>query len=275
MLIICSGPDTFRAREKARELTAAFKKKFDPTGQSVEIANVDEGLPAILNRLGNASLFFTKKFLRVDGLLDGITPTELAQLLRRLENDRDQTIVVTVEEGSPSKGVLEKCSSAPLFHYPFPLQEGGAFRSWVRERAKYLGVPTETADSIAQYADGNSWTAIHELDKQAVHPQEIGNSAFRENIFGVADAVIRRSSRWRDAAHDHREDNLLNIILFQLRNFFRVRDGATREMKPFIVRKLSSTTIPDGGKAFSRFLQVLVGSRTGICAGEEEVETLL
>jgi hypothetical protein len=35
MIIVCSGPDTYRAREKARELTAAFREKHDPQGLAV------------------------------------------------------------------------------------------------------------------------------------------------------------------------------------------------------------------------------------------------
>src|SRR5690349_2995349 len=53
MLIVCHGPDTFRALQKARELELAFKQKYDAHGLSVErLASGKDAVTEIASRAG-------------------------------------------------------------------------------------------------------------------------------------------------------------------------------------------------------------------------------
>src|SRR5262245_59678086 len=96
MLLICAGPDTWRTREKARELQAAFIAKHDPQGVSTNVLP-DADFSAILNALGTSSLFAQKRFIRVNGLFEKLKIADVRALAKRLEADADQSILVTLE----------------------------------------------------------------------------------------------------------------------------------------------------------------------------------
>jgi hypothetical protein len=275
MIIVCAGPDTYRAREKARELVAAFRTKHDPNGLATDVIDGSEGLPALLSRLAGGSLFATKKLIRADGCLEKMKIADVRTLAARLEADHDNTIVLTVEEESPNAKTLDALKIAPLFHYPFEMQAGAAFRAWVRKEAATRGVVSETADVIAMHADGDSWLALHELEKQAVHPQNaLASVSDTRTIFSVADAIISASPKWRTELSTFGEDGAISVGLGQARSFIEVRDGHADSVHPYVARKLASMRIPQAEERTAQLLRGFLSSRSGLSAGSE-TETLL
>lgn len=276
MIIICSGPDTFRARTKARELVAAFRDKHDPQGLSYETIEGVEGASVLLSRLASGSLFAAKKMIRADGCLAKMPLADVSALATRLMKDGDQTIVLTVEEEPPVSKILDALKTAPLFHYPFPVQAGAAFKGWVRERAKKVGIPFSVADAIADYAAGDSWLAVQELSKQAADPKNFEGTKdpHAGTVFEVADAVLSRSPGWRSKLDDFQDVNSLGVALSQLRSYIKIQDGMTAGIHPYVVKKMRGMKIADAKKRMSEILYAMIASRTSL-GDEEEVEGLI
>lgn len=275
MIIICSGPDTYRAREKARELTSAFRAKHDPQGLATETLDGSEGLPLLLSRLGSASLFTPKKMLRADGCLAKMKIADVRTLAARLEKDKDNTIVLTVEEEAPNGKTLDALKVAPIFHYPFAYQVGLAFKRWLRERAVKVGVNEQVADKIAEFTEGDSWSAVQELEKQAANPQELGKiKAESGSVFDLADNALSERSGWRVAISLSDDENKLGVCLAQVRNFLRVRDGHFDGMHPYAVKKLQYASISRPEEKFSKFLRAFLASRNSLST-ENENEALI
>lgn len=275
MIIVCSGPDTYHAREKARELVTAFREKHDQQGLAIDIVDGSEGLPVLLSRLAGGSLFAKKKLVRADGCLEKMKIADVRTLATALQKDGDGTIVLTVEEEQPNAKTLEALKSAPLFHYPFELQLGASFRAWVRKEAIKKGVPETTADAIAMQTDGDAWSAIHELDKQAAHPHDVDvTRGDGETIFSVADAIVARPAGWRSRLAEFGEDGAVSVGLGQARSFIEVRDGYATTVHPYVARKLSSMRVADPESRSITLLRGFLSSRTGLSTGPE-TETLL
>lgn len=271
MMIICSGPDTYRAREKARDLVAAFRTKHDPRGLSTEVVDGSEGISLLLSRLAGASLFSPKKFIRADGCLAKMKIADVRSLAARLEEDKDHTILLTVEEESPNAKTLEALKIAPLFHYPFVIQSGSAFRAWVRTQATRQGVSEKIADDIAEYTEGDSWFAIQELQKQAANPHEIALSTTRNigSVFDVAEDVLAERQGWRGRLEALEDDNAVSIFLGQSRAYLRVRDGWSEGIHPYAAKKLGSLRVPDAEARMMKLLRAFIGSRSSLSSGNE------
>lgn len=270
MIIVCSGPDTFRARERARELVAAFRAKHDPQGLSTEVVNGEAGLDAILPRLGSVSLFSTKRMIRADGLLESLKIADVRKLAEKLRADGDLTVVLTVETEPPNAKTLESFKDAKCFHYPHPLLMGASFKTWVRERPEAGGVPKKTVDAIADRFEGDSWSVLQELRKQAANPQPVETATESTGgVFDVAEAVMKQTSGWRRSLAIAKDDNAISIIVSQLRSFVRVRDGATRGLHPFVVKKLGWLKTDISPARFISVLRAQVATRSGLATGEE------
>lgn len=270
MIIVCSGPDTYRARQKARELVAAFRGKHDPEGLATEVLDDVPTPEMLLSRLGSTSLFSSKKLVRADGLLTKMKIADVRTLASRLEKDKDGTIVLTLETEPPHAKTLEALKPAPLFHYPFVILTGTAFRVWIRDESKKLDIPLSIADRVAEYAEGDSWFAVQEMKKQSAHAHDVSTERSSDaTVFDVADAVLSERQGWRVMLDNLDDDNAINMLLSQARSYLRVRDGHAEGLHPYVAKKLKSLRSPHPVETFSKILQALVASRTSLSSGQE------
>ncbi|MBU2566661.1 hypothetical protein KKG46_03830, partial [Patescibacteria group bacterium] len=85
MLIVCTGPDSFRARQKYAEMILGYKIKYDKTGSSIEkIATSADVFNEVLSRLSNQSLFSQKKMIVCEGLVGTLTVAQAKKLEKAL-----------------------------------------------------------------------------------------------------------------------------------------------------------------------------------------------
>ena len=170
MLILCIGPDTFRALEKARELEQAFCAKFDTAGTSVErLGSGSTVVDQIIERVNTLSLFTPRRFIRVADLVKTCPKAKQPALVRALLQDPENAIVVSVEAEVPNEVAMKAFAEVPKFvRYDFPIQVGSGFSTWVVTIAEKLGVKDKNAArQIAEVAEGDSWLAWNELLKLA------------------------------------------------------------------------------------------------------------
>ena len=276
MLLICSGPDTWHARKKAAELVDAFRKKHDPEGLSTEIVQPPVDLKALLNQLGTPSLFSKKRMIRCDGLLDGLKIADIRALVKRVKDDADQTVVLSVEEEPPNAKTVGEFKDVKFIQYDHPLLQGAAFVRWCVERARQLGVDQRLAEWIAQRVDGDVWLAEQELMKCSANP----NAPLRESetgegsVFDLADRFLTQRSGWRASLARAEDEQAMTIFASQARSAVRVNDGETQGIHPYVAKKISQLRIASPTKRFLRALRSLVGSRQGLSSSEES-QTLL
>ncbi len=275
MLILCSGPDTFNARQKARELVEAFRKKHDPSGFSIDVMKQAD-LAELLQKLSAPSFFSAKRLVRCDGLFDKLKIADVRSLAKRLVADNDQTIVMSVENEEPPAKTLNEFDGVKVFKYTYPLLVGKAFVDWCRKRGAEIGVASIDCDNIARVTEGNAWQAEQELMKKSANPAAPlaeDDDAFG-TVFDIVDSYFRNDPSWRHAAFIADDDQLLATTLSQSRSFMRVQNGETKGIHPYVVRKLSMLRTSDAKEKFLHALRATIASRTSF-AGASETDLLL
>lgn len=275
MLIVCTGPDTYSARQKARELMQAFRDKYDPSGFSTEILN-SPSLQDILNRLSAPSFFSSKRFIRADGLLASLKTAEVRTLVARIAADNDQTVLLTVEDEVPNEKVVGECKKAPFFHYAYPLLSGREFVAWCTKQADRLGATAKDAQEVAQQTEGDPWLAVQELSKRSANPQATIVPVGGEDVstFEAVDACLLGRPNWRTVASQADQDPFLMTLVGQARSLIRTHDGETAGIHPFVVRKFSRVNVAHGSDMFLHSAMSLVATRTGLGTSTETQSVL-
>lgn len=276
MLILCTGPDTYRARQKAKELEQAFRAKFDPSGYAT-LVDPTLAPEALALQLGTTSLFAPRKFFRRDRLIADASAASLKALIKQLSGDQENVIVVSVEDAPLDAKASKALEGLKVVAYPYPALEPKAFEAWCLEEGARHGVPAERARVIAGAVEpGDTWLASQEVMKAGANPEApIPSREEREfGIFAVADAFVA-DAPWRKQA-SRLEDSPFAVFSSQLRSAIRVRDGAIQGIHPFLVKKLSQGR--SLGRDFTSRLRGLLRAQAAqrqYLAQEDEVDALL
>lgn len=277
MLLVCIGPDGYRAVQRARALEAAFRDKYDANGTSVEhLSSGKAALEDIVERASSASLFQPRKFLRADGLLSSCPKAKRELLSLVLKRDPERTIVVCVEEKPLDKDTSKWLSTLTDVHVnEYPLLQGQAFQKWLLEQAKLLGFMNESAVvKLASQCDGDSWATMSELSKLAAGGVSERAAASDASHFDLVDRVVSGSTTERRSTVLKQGAELLNLVQYQYRALLRVLGGEIQGLHPFVVKKLSRGRNAQGETRFAQSLAALMLTRSGL-SKEEEIGLLL
>ncbi len=280
MLILCVGPDTFRAQERVRELMAHFAQKYDAEQTSME--RLDESgstlVDQLIERMHTPSLFTPRRFVRTHNLLADCPKGKYAALHQALLRDPEYTIIVDREDEPPADQLLRAITTdVKVTRYDYPCLQGKTFTAFVEQLAKRLGYEDQALiERIAIESRGDTWTAWNELLKCSaggalgVHTEEISS------LYELADAFLQARPEWRtDLGRAAQTPQAMQAFLGQVRALLRVRDGAAQALPSFIVRKLQTWNIdPFTEERFARIILYYLLQRSGF-ANEEEGTLLL
>lgn len=278
MLILCCGPDTYRATARARELEAAFRSKYDPRGSSIERLEAGKRVAdEVIERSLTVSLFSPMRFLRADGLIKRCPMQKAKALVHALAKDPERVIVVSIEEEKPTGTALKPFADVPkMIVNEYPLLKGKAFFIWVQQSAAALGVTDgSTLKALADACDGDAWLASNELLKIAAGG---ASELVRERAAGtheVADAFLAAdSSRYRRLAESGSSDRAAYPLFQQAHTSLRVHDGDTQGLPPFVISKIQRTREERAASVASVSVLAMMLSRSGL-ADAEELFTIL
>lgn len=268
MMIVCSGPDTYSARQKARELGDAFRQKFDPSGYSMETMSSPD-VKELMNRMSSPSFFSTKRFIRCDGVFEKMKIADVRSLAKRVQADADTTIVVSVEEEPPSEKYVAEFEKAKFVLYASPLLTGSKFFAWCASRAKAVGANESDAKEIADRTDGNAWLAEQELMKRAANPRAelVEFAGEPAGAFEAADAFLTERSGWRSTITE--TDEAFYMLSGQARSAVRVADRATDGLHPFVAKKLSQLRVQRPIQRLMHAIRGVIVQRSGLAQADE------
>lgn len=278
MLILCIGPDTYRAQQKARDLEATFRTKYDVSGMNVEMFPADDSVFSFLLSRGGIGLFASKRFFRGTGLLAHKKSLLETHIPRVLGGDQEASIVVSVEEEAPDAKIMAflQAASVKVVTYAFDALRGREFVTWLMDEAtrRTMQVERSFVQRIAERYEGDSWGAMQELAKLEVHGDQLSfaqQASDGDDVFAVADAWLRDRA-WRSMAMESAEK--LRLFPSQARSALRVRDAATQGLHPFIAKKMRSVDAFRAEVVAQRATEAVFGARSGLCS-DDEAETLL
>ncbi len=276
MLIICHGEDSYRALQKARELEAAFREKYDPEGRAVDVLpNGKDGVEALLMNASGGSLFATRRFFRVDELLSGCPKGRVEALKKVLAQDVESTIVVTVEGVLSEKSTKAYSATPKLIQYDFPCVSGAKFTSWATAQANELGVTdAATVRRVADIAQGDSWRFMTELAKVRAGGVLSDRADAVPTVYDVIDQLLMyRPTRWSAVRAFDDANAILATAASQARSFVLVKNGQAAGVHPYVARKLQGLRTEVAPEmVYGRLAQALIRSRSGAVDAEEALD---
>lgn len=277
MLILCIGPDTFRALGKARDLEKAFREKYDKTGASIErLSAGKEGIDELVERANTVSLFSPRRFLRITNLMAECPKAKQGSVVQALSKEPENVVVVSVEEEPPTETALKAFHTVPkIIKYEYPRQQGAAFRQSVMACATELGLqPSPLLDALAERFEGDLWAVWNELLKmKAGGDSAVELVSYSPTIYEYADRYLQESSgRYHLLEDDDALEGSLTAFVSQARSALRVRDHATEGMHPFVVKKMGQGRSKNLELHMERALAALLSQRAGF---ENEPEAAL
>lgn len=284
MLIVCSGPDTYRALQKAQELERAFAAKFDKQAYSIErLSSGKEAMDFLVAYMQTPSLFAPRRFFRTNDLIASCPKTKLQSLVNVLKRDAEGVIVVSLEEQAPSE--VQKRSLAKeikYVEYPFITLQGSAFLAWAQDAATAMKLEwNETLRMLAQGVAGDSWSFVNEIKKIAAGSTLVKSvRSFETSIYEIADSFIKGDgSHYIPMFIDRDAQDPIPLFIAQSRNAIRVRDGFIDGLHPYAVRKMLKISEDLGIKIgmeekMNRAIHAQICQRTGLLSGKESASVL-
>ncbi len=264
MIIFLYGPDTYRLREKAREIVASYQKvhKSGLNLKYFEGKNFD--FRDLKQEFQTTSMFKEKKLFVLKNVFSNQESKNSF-----LENSEKFTgsdnIVLIQEEGEinpkdPLFDFLRKNSKTQEFQ----LLCGQKLKNWIeKEFEKYsTEVETQAVETLINFIGNNLWRLSNEITKLAafkgnkrVTAKDIAvlvKPKIETDIFKTIDAIaLKDKARALSLLHKHLERGdshlyLLAMINFQFRNLLQVKSGARLKMHPYVIKKTTQQA-----KAFS------------------------
>jgi DNA polymerase III subunit delta len=260
MIIFLYGEDTFRSRQKLKELKDKFLREVDKSGNSLVIL---EGENITINKINESistsSLFVRKRMVVIERILGNKSKILLDQVLEylknnfnseKIKNEVDENIIIFRDEIAQEKGAKIKLFDflkKQKFTYEFKPLSNTETAGWIKKEFEARGAKIKPSASVALagLVGNDLWQLNNEIDKMINYKigQKSGgetvieetdlinmvNAKFNENIFALTDAISNKNKALasmlleKELESGIAEVNLMHMISRQFRILLLVR----------------------------------------------------
>ena len=284
MVYFLHGPDTYRSREKLREIVFAFVKKADGALGVTRIDAEDDPEP-LLSAGRTPSLFSRKELLVIERptAAPAMVTASLEGRLAGWAEDPECTVVFWEEDTGKEPHplvtvILQHAAKSQEFKFLAP----GAVRRWLdAESAKRsLRLSPPEKDALVAAAGSDLWAIANELEKLAAGWPPAFEKEEEEKIWNFTDAFLVRR---REALGPlgtllqagHEAMYLLAALAGAVRTLALIRWGimsgklkkAVSGLHPFVVRKNTELAKRTNEAAIARLFHELLKTDAALKTG--------
>lgn len=295
MIFFLYGTDTYRSRQKLKEIKDKFKKEVDPSGLNLmAIDGAKTDLDSV-NRAMSAAPFLAKRRMVVveelfankkEGLFEG-----LLEKLKKESASTDPSSCLMIfwepiegpDKRNKDAAALWNFLTKEKFAAPYPPLAGLQLSRWVAEYFAVNGVNVDpsAADRLVALVGDDSWTLKNEIEKlaafakgsgQPVSSEMVGQQVtaqFDDNIFALVDAVSQRQKNVALKLVSEQLDNGANemYLLSMINRAFRIltlvkETPAAQQGKlglhPFVLKKAQSQSQRFSGQELKNIYRSLL-----------------
>lgn len=265
MIIFLYGEDTFRSRQKLRELKNKFIKEVDPDGNSIVIlagGNLTTG--ELSEAVGAQSLFTRKRLI----IIENIFVNKREKLLEKADeylkkkvgkkDKPDDNIIIFWDETTGEKlgsNKLFKYLSAQKYNQFFKKLSNTETAVWIKKEFTSRGAKAKPQSvlSLASMFSGDLWQLNNEIDKlinykkaqllteseAIINEDDIGLTCrgnVDENIFALTDAISNKNKALAMKLFEQEieagvaETYLLAMIIRQFKILLQVKEAVANGM---------------------------------------------
>jgi len=238
MIIFLYGKDTYRMKEKMKEIVEHYKK-VHKSGLNLKYFDVFSDFE---DNIKQASMFKEKKLAIINDLFSN---SEFKERFSEKKKDflgSEDIILIYQEKDFIKSDSLYKFLKKNIKSQEFELLTGAKLRSWVKkEFEKYNSeINPEALDLLIEYSGNDLWRMNNEImklvnykNKEIINKKDINlliRSKIETDIFKTVDAIAERNkSKALKLIHKHLEKGdsplyLFSMINYQFRNLLIVKD---------------------------------------------------
>lgn len=301
MLILLHGQDTYRAREKLKEIIAKYKK-IHQTGLDLNwLKEEDLVFDKLKQKIEAVSMFDEKKLIILEDVFQNKDfQEEFFKYVQKNKLKENKEVIIVIYE---KKSLTSNIKHFSMFQEFKPL-EGSQLINWIKkEVTKNNGRIEPAAIQKLALAIGNDlWRMNNEINKlisyknnQMITAQDIealSQTKIETDIFKTIDALGARNKKTAlRLLHQHLEQGqneiyLLSMLTYQLRNLIKLKELVTKgvpyyqlsratKLHPFVIKKTWSQLKNFTLEQLKRIYQQLLETEIAIKTGQIEPKTAL
>lgn len=279
MLIVCSGPESFKARQKYRELTEAFRVKHDPRSSSMESITSKDALAEVVSKLSSPTLFTSMKLLRCEYLFADATPAKIKKFNLALERDANQTVVLDYEDKPLTAKNASAITSTLSHFYSFEKLIGAELKQEISRMCSAHNVSSEVAPKLIEIFNDDLWAVDTMLQMlsvadSAADVKDLSSSATLESVYSLVDSILDGNGSWLFNAAQTDPNELLATLISQARQWLQLQANETDGVHPYVQKKLSYKKFKDADTRTLSFIRVLAASRSSLAIQQEAVQLI-
>ncbi len=311
MLLFLYGPDTYRSREKLREIEEECRKA---QGTACRVRDFDcehDEFADFQNELEIRSLFEQKKFIVLRNVFQNTEfEKSLIAFKERLLEMKDSSVVVFQEQEikAKSKNALYEFLQKHARVQEFTVLSGLELQKWIqREFERYQVSPSsDVVTWLARSIGGDLWRLSHEIrklvafQKSSNQPSAIQQSDIQmlvhlnieTDIFATIDAISQKDKKqaflflYRHLGKGESPYYLLSMLVYQFRTILEIKDMAERgfsflamaqksKLHPYVLQKGSRIASSFSMQELKRIYQKLFRLDFLLKTGKTEPEGAL
>jgi len=262
MIIFLYGKDTYRMREKMKEIVEHYKK-IHKSGLNLkyfdDFSNFEDNVKQI-------SMFEEKKLIIINNLFSNSDFKERFSKKKKDFLKSEDIILIYQEKDFIKNDSLYKFLKKNIKSQEFELLTGQKLKNWARKKfEKYeTKIEDKAMDLLIEYIGSDLWKMNNEIlklinykNKKIINKEDIElliRSKIETDIFKTIDALAQKNKKQAlDLLHKHLEKGdsplyLISMINYQFRNLLIVKDLIEKSksydvilkksgLHPFVVKK--------------------------------------
>ena len=308
MLIFLYGQDTYRMREKLKELVEEYKKvhKNVLTLKSFEEENLN--FDEIKNEAKISSIFQEKKLIIFKNVLSLLKNEPRFMGLSNDLQKSDDIVIFLEEKDFNGKNELVKFLMKNAKSQEFQLLNNDKLKNWVKKEFENYEVKIDSTalEKLINFVGNDLWQMSNEIRKlvnykrgEKIKKEDVAllvKPKIESDIFATINSIAARNKKEAlSLIHKHLEkgDNplyLLSMINFQFRNLLIIKDliqkyrspytlSKVTNLHPYIIKKSYSLTqkftIQELKKIYQKIFQVDLAIKTGRVSPEAALDLFL
>lgn len=299
MIIAFHGPNTYRSRQKVKELFDEYRTKY---GDALDVRRIDadeEDFSVLKSLLESRSLFSSKKLIMVSYVFSGkrAGEMELGKDLLQFASESKDVMLILWDGVLAADDKKRLAQWKPFFSksQEFKVLTGVQLQKWVQEEAGKRGVQVASAKTAYLTSlKGDSWAIVNELEKMAVAVEDDTRAGApkERTVFELGDAFIQNPRSALQILHNliergEDEFGLFAYVASYLRTLLIVKGcqergrnvAVSHNIHPFVAKKAASLVrnIPLGRlqDLLRRFFEEDVAIKTGGSTPKESLMRIL
>ncbi len=290
MIIFLYGQDTYRMREKVKEIIAQYQK-IHKSGLNLkrfsDFSDFDDSFK-------QSSMFKEKKLVVISDLLSNNDFRD--KFLEKVNNllKTDDLILIYQEDEFSKNSSLFKTLKKKAKSQEFELLTGQKLKNWIKKEFDNYqrDIDSEALDLLIEYVGNDLWQMSNEIKKLVSYKTKIEKqdvelltrSKIETDIFKTIDAIADKNKKLAlSLIHKHLEKGdsplyLFSMINYQFRNLLIVKDLIEKHkpynviikktgLHPFVVKKsyyqCQKFDFQELKKTYQKIFQIDLSIKTG------------